>query len=97
MNRFLFFIGILLSCSCALAQEDSNVGNIDYVNPEYLDLVIDDSVYTFALNVKVFDAKGREANRYALRPGSKVKFEFTRSPNGDNQLSHVWLISETNK
>ncbi|BFM10422.1 hypothetical protein R50072_05750 [Simiduia litorea] len=72
---------------------ETETGRIDYVSSEYLDIVIDDSVFTFALNMKVFDTRGRTVNRYAFRPGAKVKYQFVREPSGQRQLSNVWILS----
>ena len=98
MIKYLFAFAIMLFASTfVIAEEDENVGKIDSVNPEYLHVVIDDSLYTFALNVKVFDVKGRPVNRYALKQGAQVRYDFNRSAKGEKQLSNVWIVSESGK
>ena len=55
MIKYLFAFAIMLFASTfVIAEEDENVGKIDSVNPEYLHVVIDDSLYTFALNTYLY-------------------------------------------
>lgn len=99
MVRYVFAVLMMLFvCANIVSADDDDgtdidTGRVDYVSAEYLDMVIDDSVFTFALNMKVFDTKGRAVNRYALKPGAKVKYQFIREPSGQRQLSNVWILS----
>ena len=97
MVKYIFAVLLMSFVYAGFASADEDIdidtGRIDYVSSEYLDMVIDDSVFTFALNMKVFDGKGRTVNRYALKPGAKVKYQFVREPSGQRQLSNVWILS----
>lgn len=87
----MYFVGlaVLLLASLSIAAE-RHFGTVNAVDGKYQSIVIDDSVFPFALNMKVYDAKGREVNRYALKAGMEVSYEFQVGANGYN---HITVIS----
>lgn len=89
----IFMLLCLVASSFGWASDDADgLGRVDFVVDNYQGLVIDDSSFAFALSAKVFDLKGKESNRYLVKPGDIVRFHIAVGANGYNQLTHVWLM-----
>jgi len=58
-------------------------GELHYIYHEKQMLVIQDQAYKMALNLKVFNLKGKPVNRYALKEGQNLHYfaEYSTSSN----------------
>lgn len=90
ISRLLLLIGVFLSTS-ALAEVEYGV--VDAVYNQKSSIVISDSYIRMNLNMKVFDERGDESNRYGLRVGQKVKFE--RDERG--RAHTIWIMPKAFK
>lgn len=77
---FTLTIGVLFS-SLVLAETNSaenikSEGYLSRVDLTRSEIVIGDTLYNLALNLKVFDRKGKAVGRYALKEGLQVSFEW---------------------
>ena len=95
MRKLMILLCCVLSLT-AFADEDDGVheGVVNGLDDQYLHVVIDDGVFPFALNAKFSDAKGREVNRFALKPGMQVRYTFSEGANGFNQITAVQIIQQ---
>lgn len=89
-------IGGILWSLCLLAgavepAQGAEFGIVDRVDFNASALVVDDMYYPMALNIKVFDVKGKEANRYTFKVGQKIMFTINAA-SGVRQLDEVWLM-----
>lgn len=93
--KIIFATIILLLSAFSMAQESSVYeGTIDGLDEKYQFIVIDDGSFPLALNLKVKDHRGREVNRYALKPGLKVRYEYSVGANGYNQISSLYILKD---
>ncbi|AFU98916.1 hypothetical protein [Simiduia agarivorans] len=89
--RSMAFLGLVLP---VLAFAELDEAEIDHVDESYKYVVIGDRVYSFALNAKFFDKKGRTVNRYALKQGMLVEFDFDRGPHETGTINRVTIVSD---
>lgn len=87
--RGFIVLGLSLPIS-VLAEQDK--AEIDYVDGSYKYVVIGDRVYNFALNAKFFDKKGRTVNRYALKEGMLVEFDFDRGSHESGTINRIKIV-----
>lgn len=80
-SSFGGFAGMVVGLLCALSVEVNAVeltgdthGELHYIYHDQQLVVIQDQAYRMALNLKVFDANGKLANRFALRPGLSLRY-----------------------
>lgn len=73
----IMFIGFLCALSVGVSAVElvgDTRGELDYIYHDKQMVVIQDQAYRMALNLKVFDVKGKLVNRFALTPGLSLRY-----------------------
>ena len=76
------------------AQATENFGRIDSVDNRNVFLIINDNIYTMNLNLKVYDVRGGAINRYGLRTGQRVVYQYENFPKGVKKVSSIWIKND---
>jgi hypothetical protein len=92
MKHFYILIVSLFVSMAVYAEESDNLGVVDGILDDYKRVVIDDGAYPLALNVKIYDVKGKSSNRYLLKEGDIVSYRFAPGANGYNQVTYIQLM-----
>lgn len=80
-NNVRGFTGVVIGLLCALSIQVNAVeligdtrGELEYIYHDQQMVVIQDQAYRMALNLKVFDVKGKLVNRFALKEGLILRY-----------------------
>lgn len=58
-----------------VAQLEWEIGYVDFIDHQNKVVVIDDGSFVMALNFKLKDRRGKNVNRYALKPGQQLQYK----------------------
>jgi hypothetical protein len=97
MGSSLVFAQTNSESGVVYSDEDDSIANspriIDYIDHNGGRLSLDDQVYRLKLNAKVYDARKKLVNRYALKKGQRVFVEVS-GDRSERYIDSVFILGK---